>query len=175
MPLLTIFLVIIFVISAVGLVFAIIAFNRANKSPKISISTSSGSSSTVNPGTNATVNNTALTPNLVLIDVVAVANPTTINPGPGDNGTTYYLVNDGILGSVINFTFSDLALIKDGYYLNIVNNSAEAHSIGTNISGAPISQSIPSGGSCKIVKNVTTSKSSSDTTRLISGIVVNTI
>jgi hypothetical protein len=175
MPLLTIFLVIIFVISAVGLVFAIIAFNRANNSPKVSSSGSSAPGSETIPGNNVYVNNTALTPNLVLIDVVAVANPTTINPGPGDNGTTYYLVNDGIAGTVINFTFSDLALIKDGYYLNIVNNSAEAHSIGTNISGASISQSIPSGGTCKIVKNVTTTKSSSNTTRLISGIVVNTI
>jgi hypothetical protein len=162
--------IIVAIIAIIAFIFAIWGYVNTKNSASIV------SNASVDPGTNAYINGTAIAPTLVFVDVANVTNPTTVTVGPENNGTTFYLANDGpITGSIINFVFSDLSKINDGYYLNIINNSFETHSIGTNVTGSGTSASIPSGGSCKIVKNVTTTKDGSGNTRLITGIVTTLI
>lgn len=172
-PLTLTFFILFCLISLTALVLAVVTFVNVNNSPRVSYPGSKNSNGV--PGTNSYINGTATTPNLVFVDVAVSTPSITINLGPEDNGTTFQLVNDGILNSAINFVFSDLSKINDGYYVTIINRSAEAHSIGTNVKGVNTSATIVVADTLRIVKNVTTSLSNTGTTRLITGIVNTTV
>jgi hypothetical protein len=147
----------------VALVFAIIAFAR-------SISTSVKGSDIIIDG------NTVLS-SFVIIDVSTIASPISdVLVGKLNNKTTYNLVNDGIELSAIRFLFSEPELSKliDGYYLEVVNFSAESHTITTNIDGTVRSVILGVGQSCRIVKNVVTTLSATQTTKKYTGIITNT-
>jgi hypothetical protein len=146
----------------VALVFAIIAFTR-------SISSSVKGSDIIIDGNNVLTN-------FVIIDVRTIAIPSQVLVGKLDNKTTYNLVNNGTAGSVINFAFieSEIPKLADGYYLEVVNFSAETHTITTNIGGTTNFVILQVGQSCKIVKNVTSTVSSSGTVAKYTGIITNT-